>query len=152
VINWTLASRSRELYGVGMGTDFLAASHTLVYLEGTVYQNVRSPHDYFVGSFARLGLVGLAFILALIVRLLRQMLRHRRRIAEDELLVCTTLVVLSILVVASFGVVLESPFGAVPFWWAAGILLVLTGLPPDQAEQNPRQLPAVEDAGQVSPA
>ncbi len=147
VIDWTLASRSRALYGVGMGTDFLAESHTLIYLEGTVYQNVRSPHDYFIGSFARLGLVGLALIVALIVRLLRQMLRHRRRIGEDELLTCCVLIVLGIVVVSSFGVVLESPFGAVPFWWASGILLVLTSMPYNEPCEG---LPHVENPADPS--
>lgn len=149
VIDWTLASRSRALYGVGMGTDFLAESNTLIYLEGTQYQNVRSPHDYFVGTFARLGLVGLALILAIVIRLLRQMLRHRRRIAEDELLTCTALVALAIAVVASFGVVLEAPFGAVPFWWAAGILLVLTRVPPVETAASAEELTAAGAASQV---
>jgi O-antigen ligase len=152
VISWTLASRSRALYGVGMGTDFLAESDTLRYLEGTTYQNVRSPHDYFVGSFARLGLVGLALILALMVRLLRQMLRHRRRIGEDELLTCSSLIVVAIAVVASFGVVLEAPFGAVPFWWAAGILLVLTRQPYDEQEEDLPKMAIAGNLGQVSPA
>jgi len=82
-----------------------------------------------VGSFARLGLVGLMLLVSLVLRVLRQIVRHRRRIASDELLVCASLLVVAILVVASLGVVLEAPFGSVPFWWAAGILLTLTGSP-----------------------
>jgi O-antigen ligase len=127
VINWTLADRSRATFGTGMGPDFLAESNTLQYLEGTTYTGVRSPHDYFVGSMARLGLVGLALIVALIVRLMRQVLRYRRRIAHDELLTAATLIVAAVVTVASFGVVLEAPFGAVPFWWSAGLLLALSG-------------------------
>lgn len=126
VIHWTMSDQTRTVVGAGMGEDFLAASGTLKYLEGTDYEGVRSPHDYFVGSFARLGLVGLGLLVGLVIQLVRQMIRFRARIADDELLTFGALTVVGILSVASFGVVLEAPFGAVPFWWAAGLLLVLT--------------------------
>jgi O-antigen ligase len=141
VITWTTASQSREIFGAGMGTDFLAESHTLQYLEGTTYQNVRSPHDYLIGSFARLGLIGLGLLVLILLRLVRQILRFRRRIAKDELLTFATLMVVALFVVASLGVVLEAPFGAVPFWWAAGILLALVRQP-DEAE--PSSAPPVD--------
>lgn len=131
VISWTGAEQGRMVFGTGMGKDFLAASGTLQYLEGTDYEGVRSPHDYFIGSFARLGLVGLGLIVALCLQLLRRLIVFRRRIASDELLVFSALTVVGILSVASFGVVLEAPFGAVPFWWAAGILLSLVRVPSD---------------------
>ncbi|MDX6359584.1 MAG: hypothetical protein QOH37_2638, partial [Nocardioidaceae bacterium] len=129
VISWTKESQSRELFGAGMGVDFLAESHTLQYLEGTTYQNVRSPHDYLIGSFARLGLVGVGLLLLLVLRLVQQIFRFRRRIAQDELLTFAAMLVVALFVVASLGVVLEAPFGAVPFWWAAGILLALVRQP-----------------------
>jgi hypothetical protein len=129
VISWTKQTQSRELFGAGMGVDFLAESHTLQYLEGTTYQNVRSPHDYLIGSFARLGLVGVGLLLLLVLRLVQQMFRFRRRIAQDELLTFAAMMVVALFVVASLGVVLEAPFGAVPFWWAAGILLALVRQP-----------------------
>lgn len=129
VITWTTDDSTRTLVGAGMGIDFLAASGTLQYLEGTDYENVRSPHDYFIGSFARLGLVGLGLILAVVLSLMRRAYSFRTRIAEDELLTFAALTVFAIVSVASFGVVLEAPFGAVPFWWAAGLLLALVPLP-----------------------
>jgi len=131
VISWTKQTQSREIFGAGMGVDFLGESNTLQYLEGTVYQNVRSPHDYLIGSFARLGLVGLGLLLLLVLQLVRQIFRFRRRIAKDELLTFAALVTVSLFVVASLGVVLEAPFGAVPFWWAAGVLLALVRGPGD---------------------
>jgi O-antigen ligase len=133
VIDWTLTTQSRSVFGTGMGPDFLTESDTVQYLEGTTYENVRSPHDYFVGSFARLGFIGLGLLLVLVLRTLWQMVRHRRRIGEDELLTCVSLIAVGILVVASFGVVLEAPFGAVPFWWSVGILLALTRMPAVEA-------------------
>jgi O-antigen ligase len=129
VIAWTTDTQSREIFGAGMGVDFLEESHTLQILEGTTYQNVRSPHDYLIGSFARLGLVGVGLLLLLVVNLVRQIFRFRRRIAQDELLSFCAMLVVALFVVASLGVVLEAPFGAVPFWWAAGILLALARQP-----------------------
>ena len=119
------SDRRERWFGAGMGIDFLAASGTLQYLEGTDYIGVRSPHDYFVGSFARLGLIGLGLLLAVVLSLIRRAYSFRKRIADDELLTFAALTVFAILSVASFGVVLEAPFGAVPFWWAAGLLLAL---------------------------
>jgi O-antigen ligase len=129
VISWTKDTQSREVFGAGMGVDFLAESHTLQYLEGTTYQNVRSPHDYLIGSFARLGLVGVGLLILLVVNLVRQILRFRRRIAKDELLSFAAMLVVALFTVASLGVVLEAPFGAVPFWWGVGILLALVRQP-----------------------
>lgn len=139
VISWTTSDTTRTLVGAGMGEDFLAESGTLKYLEGTDYEGVRSPHDYFIGSFARLGLIGLGLLIAIVVSLIRQMVRFRARIAEEELLVFAALTVVGILAVASFGVVLEAPFGAVPFWWAAGLLLSLSSLPKDQPLAESRE-------------
>ena len=136
VITWTRDDSARTIVGAGMGVDFLAASGTLQYLEGTDYENVRSPHDYFIGSFARLGLVGLGLILAIVLSLMRRAYSFRKRIAEDELLTFAALTVFAIVSVASFGVVLEAPFGAVPFWWAAGLLLALV---PMSTTTDPQQ-------------
>jgi hypothetical protein len=141
VISWTTETQSREIFGAGMGIDFLAESHTLQYLEGTTYQNVRSPHDYLIGSFARLGLVGVGLLLLLVLRLVQQIFRFRRRIARDELLSFAAMLVVALFVVASLGVVLEAPFGAVPFWWAAGIVLALVR---QEDEDEPTPEPSVD--------
>jgi len=125
VVEWTNKEGSRQLFGSGFGNDFLTESGTLQYLEGTTYENVRSPHNWFVGVYARMGLVGLALAVAVCAQLLVTILRHRKRIAADPLLSLTALITVAILPVATLGVVLESPFGAVPFWWAAGILFTL---------------------------
>lgn len=151
VIQWTTSSQTRTLFGTGMGEDFLAASGTLKYLEGTDYEGVRSPHDYFVGTFARLGLVGLGLLIGIVLQLLRQMIRFRRRIADEELLTFAALTVVGIIAVASFGVVLEAPFGAVPFWWAAGLLLALTRVgASDEAAQSEQDSSLPEGAGSAS--
>ena len=63
--------------------------------------------------------------MAVVLSLMRRAYTFRHRIAEDELLTFAALTVFAMVSVASFGVVLEAPFGAVPFWWAAGLLLAL---------------------------
>ncbi len=95
-----MSEQQRALFGAGMGVDFLAESGTLHYLEGTDYKGVRSPHDYFIGSFARLGFIGLGLIVAIIAQLARRMIRFRRRIAEDELLTFAALLVIAMIPVA----------------------------------------------------
>lgn len=128
VIAWVDDTPTRQLFGSGFGNDFLAESGTLRYLEGTDYTGVRSPHNWFVGTYARLGLIGVASAIAVVLHLLVTLARHRRRFGEEELLFLAGAVVVAILPVASLGVVLEAPFGAVPFWWCAGIVFAATAL------------------------
>lgn len=125
IIEWTDEGPSRSLIGSGFGNNFLDQSGTLSFLQGTTYEGVRSPHNWFVGNFARLGLVGVALSIAICAQLLVLISRHRRRIGEDALLTLSALIVVCILPVATLGVVLEAPFGAVPFWWAAGIIFAV---------------------------
>lgn len=123
VIEWTNENPSRQVFGSGFGNDFLSESGTLSYLEGTTYENVRSPHNYFVGIYARMGLTGLLLAAGVVISLLATVFRRLRVAAEDDVIAIASLIVLAILPVASLGVVLEAPFGAVPFWWAAGVVL-----------------------------
>lgn len=125
VIDWTNESPLRALFGGGFGNDFLTQSGAVSIIEGTAYTGVRSPHDYFVGVFARLGWVGLVLAVALVARLIGIILRHRAMIASEPVLFFAAIVVVAIIPVALFGVVLEAPFGAIPFFWSAGVLLTL---------------------------
>lgn len=123
VVAWTNETPSRQLFGSGFGNDFLTQSGTISFLEGTTYDNVRSPHNYFVGIYARMGLVGLLLAGGVVLSLLITIFLRLRLIASDGVLAMATMIVVAVLPVASLGVVLEAPFGAVPFWWAAGIVL-----------------------------
>jgi hypothetical protein len=49
--------------------------------------------------------------------------RARRLTGTDDLVFLAVIVPSMILVEACFGVVLEAPFGAIPFFWFLGILL-----------------------------
>ncbi len=111
--------------GVGFGPDFLYDSGAVVNFEGTTYQDVRAPHDYLINTYARLGLLGVGLFLWLLVGLLlagsRRFLTPFRYTEADLLCACILVTLFSTSLV---GVILESPFGAIPFFWAAGRLLV----------------------------
>jgi O-antigen ligase len=121
--SWMTQDRQRTMVGVGFGPDFLAESGANVDLLGqSVASNdtVRSPHQYFLGSWARLGLLGLAPLMAVCLMALRRSCRFTQD--RDELELFASLVSVTFLLVASVGVLLESPFGAVPFFWSVGVL------------------------------
>ena len=117
---------TREIRGVGFGPDFLHESGADVLLLGTAaaeQEDVRSPHNYLLGTWARLGLIGVVLVLGLLIaglRLARLLAKHAPHVRDDDVL--AMLLVASIPVVAFVGVVLESPFGALPYFWAIGHL------------------------------
>lgn len=119
VVDYVDAKPERVAVGVGFGPDFLHASGAARYYEG-VYENVRSPHDYLLGSFARMGLVGAIPIL--IMLLLGLAAGARMVIAPDAEAIDSLagLLLVTLPIIASLGVVLESPFGAIPYFWAVG--------------------------------
>ncbi|MGY6024255.1 O-antigen ligase family protein [Streptomyces spinosirectus] len=121
VVTYTLDDPTRSTIGVGFGPDFLQLSNGDLPIGRGI--GVRSPHNYLVTCFARLGFVGLAVVVALLARLLTITVRTVRTGPPDELTALCVLLVLSLLIAALLGVILESPFGAAPFFWAAGILL-----------------------------
>ncbi|MDS0244254.1 O-antigen ligase family protein [Microbacterium aurantiacum] len=123
VITWTNEQPARALFGSGFGNDFLQESGTKAFLEGTTYTNVRSPHNWFVGIYARLGIIGLALAVLWVGQLMLIMWQTRQKVGADDLLAVASLTVLAIIPVATLGVVLEAPFGAIPFFWAAGLIM-----------------------------
>lgn len=111
----------RALFGVGFGPDFLFASGSQWVLEGTMYQNVRSPHNYVVGTWARLGLVGA--VIAVLLLAASAWTGVKALFAGDGPATrLAALTVIAVPVPAMLGVVLESPFGALPYFWAVGQL------------------------------
>lgn len=122
VIGWTEDSTPRLFVGSGFGNNFLEQSQTLQYLEGTDYTNVRSPHDYWIGSFARMGLVGLALLAGTVLLGFVTLFRRRVAIAAEPTAFISAMLMVAMIPVASLGVVLEAPFGAVPFFWGLGVV------------------------------
>lgn len=113
----------RMLFGVGFGPDYMADSGAIIDLVGNGPQEARAPHNYALNTYARLGLVGMLVWLALVLSALRSIRAASEHFAREPLLLLSTLIIVGLLPPAIFGVVLESPFGAVPFYWALGILL-----------------------------
>lgn len=123
VVAYTLADPVRTLVGTGFGPDFLHLSDADVALGVDQYPGVRSPHNYLLTTFARLGALGLAVVAALLVAIFTAVVREIRAEERDELASLCVLLVVALGIVAMLGVVLESPFGSIPFFWAAGVLL-----------------------------
>lgn len=119
VTDYATADFSRTAVGVGFGPDFIDASGTAYALEGTEYKDVRSPHNYVIGTFGRLGVAGA--LLAALVLLANAVLGLRALVrAPGTVDTLAALVLLTTPVTALLGVVLESPFGAIPYFWAVG--------------------------------
>lgn len=123
VVAYTNDDATRAGIGVGFGPNFMEDSLAILSLVGSHDADVRSPHNWLVGSLARLGYVGLVLVGSLLLAMLREAWRLRRRLADDDLVMLSVITPGAIFVTAVFGVVLESPFGAIPFFWFAGILL-----------------------------
>jgi hypothetical protein len=131
VVHYSLADPGRFVAGVGFGPDFMSQSGALSELIGPYEASgrgdppTRSPHSWWLGTQARLGIIGLVMIVALLVMLVRRlaMLRTESTSSEEPLLWLSGLVVLALIVPLSVGVIMESPFGAVPFFWCSGVIL-----------------------------
>lgn len=126
VIDWTHEKPERALFGVGFGPDFLNRSGTDFYLEGSTFDNVRSPHNWLIGVYARMGIVGAALAVLWLAQLAFMIARRLSYAADEELYFFSAATVIAIAPVAALGVVLEAPFGAIPFFWAAGIIMATT--------------------------
>jgi hypothetical protein len=123
--DYVLRSPERTSVGVGFGRDFIIESGSAAALEGE-YQNVRSPHNYVVGTLARLGVAGALLVTGIIVIgwwMAWRCLRGR----PDPATTLAAIVAVSIPVVSLLGVVLEAPFGAIPYFWALGQLAAGAG-------------------------
>lgn len=122
---WIASDPTRLAVGVGFGPNFLVdsgASLLLVHNETGAENQPRSPHDYWLGSWARLGAAGLILLLAAVLYAVTRIVNGSGRIEEAPLFSLASAGVLVFIVPASVGVILESPFGAVPFWWFLGIV------------------------------
>jgi hypothetical protein len=119
VYRYVTASPTRVAVGVGFGPDFIDASGTSYSLQGTLYKDVRSPHNYVIGTFARLGTIGGLLALLLIATAFYSAVRVLLG-RPGPATTLASLVLLALPVTAMLGVVFESPFGAIPYFWAVG--------------------------------
>lgn len=114
--------------GRGFGPDFLNEAGADVPYEGGVFAETRHPHNYLINTWARLGLVGVGLLFWVLVHASRsgwRVVRHAWRSTGDRMLspgVLALLISSALFVASLLGVILEAPFGAVPFFWALGVL------------------------------
>lgn len=130
IIDWTNETPERALFGSGFGNNFLAESDAEALLSGTAYEGVRSPHNWLVGVYARTGLIGVGISTAILLAGIWRLWRNRKILGSSELGILASAGFVAIIPIAMLGVVLESPFGAVPFWWFAGIIFAENRLKP----------------------
>lgn len=121
VTRYVLSDARRTAVGVGFGPDFITDSGTSFALEGTEYKDVRSPHNYLIGTLARLGVAG-ALLAAGVLLSAAALALGSLTGRPGTVTILAALVVLALPVTALLGVILESPFGAIPYFWAVGHL------------------------------
>jgi O-antigen ligase len=115
-------NNTRDWTGVGFGPDFLHDSGGDILLLGGSTEDVRQPHDYVINTWARLGLIGLIMIIAIAAFAIRNIGKLGRSPQLDGMDIIAIAVAVGLSVSACYGVVLESPFGALPVWWALGYI------------------------------
>lgn len=98
--------------GVGPGTEMVADSGAVQFLSGDLA--VRSPHDWWIGCLVRYGPIGLMVWLLMLLSSLsyRRLPETELRPVDRPLSACGALLIISILLAASLGVVIEAPFGS----------------------------------------
>jgi hypothetical protein len=123
VINETMDKG--PVFGLGFGYDL--AKRFLISYETSLNAfefDTRSPHSIWVTVLGRMGLLGIGCFILIGFLIVRDAVRMARRVArgqaEPQMLIhwCAALILLGS---ASFGVVLEGPMGAIPFWSFLGL-------------------------------
>lgn len=114
-------------FGVGFGSDYMQHSGALRALvnagEGS-RTSPRHPHNYWLNTYARIGLFGMGILLILLTQTFKIVVKILRdpTIYGLETLI-SSLIFVALIPVATFGVVLESPFGALALAMAIGFIL-----------------------------
>ena len=148
---WEETTAQAPIFGLGFGYDlargFVASYNPMMGDDFTV----RSPHSIVFTTLGRMGFVGLGVFLLIVITLLSLGLRAaqatRNGLLSDEAITLHA-VCWVVLVSACFGVVLEGPMGAIPFW----IILALAHHvaqeePAAEAEPAAAELPAEAATG-----
>ena len=113
------------MVGKGFGYNFIPAFES-GYQRGS-WDTLRSAHNYFITVFGRMGVLGLGLFVAISVGVIQHGLRAamvlRRRQRHDSQTLAYWCIAWAILISGTFGVVLEGPMGAIPFWSMLGFAL-----------------------------
>lgn len=112
------------LLGLGFGADLSRGFLQEYYPTNEMEWTTRSPHNIFVTTLGRMGLIGTAVLFAIYWVQGRITLKLARRARQnpsmqDAMTLQAGLWV--VMVAACFGVVFEGPMGAIPFWIILGL-------------------------------
>lgn len=107
LIDW-IDQNDLEIFGAGPGREMLIESGAYRWLSGSV--DVRQPHNWWVSVYARFGLLGTLLWFFLTIILWKPFKGKIFSVKKNYFL-------LSILVSSSFSVILEAPFGLIPFYF-----------------------------------
>lgn len=146
----TNSSPARILFGEGPGSNPIAESGALAHLSGD--PTVRAPHSWPVGLYARFGLVGIVAWTSCLTALLLRRYRPARtesHLAEwEKARALWPALAASLALAACVGVVVESPFGALPLSLACAGVSVCRSVTPllggssPPTENKDREYPA----------
>jgi O-antigen ligase len=112
------------VFGLGFGYDL--AKRFLISYEAPLNAfefDTRSPHSIWITVLGRMGLLGLICFVVIAFLILREAVRIARSVARGQAQPATLVhwcAALILLGSATFGVVLEGPMGAIPFWTLLG--------------------------------
>lgn len=112
------------LLGLGFGADLARGFVQEYYPESGEDFSARSPHNIFVTTLGRMGLVGALVLFMVYVTQFRTTLRVVRKSRADPTRpdALTLQAACWVVMISScFGVVLEGPMGAIPFWIMFGL-------------------------------
>jgi O-antigen ligase len=137
--------------GLGFGYDLADQFSRIYYADGSEEFTARSPHNFLLTVFGRMGLVGLALLLALLATIAGRTWRAGRKAAQgrtDGTVFLLWLGGWGIFTSACFGVVLEGPMGAVVFWTILGLASATSAAEQEQpeAEDTASRAPTAADS------
>jgi hypothetical protein len=107
VLDWTFENKL-EVFGAGPGREIVLESGAYKWLSGSV--DVRQPHNWWVSLFSRFGFFGFFYWTFLVFYYLGP-------IKRSNLMQPRIFILGAILTTSTFGVILESPFGLIPFYF-----------------------------------
>ena len=107
VLKWTFENEL-EVFGAGPGREIVLESGAYKWLSGSV--DVRQPHNWWVSLFSRFGFFGFFYWTFMVIYYLKPL--KRANLMQPRIFILG-----AILITSTFGVILESPFGLIPFYF-----------------------------------
>lgn len=112
------------VFGLGFGADLARGFVQEYYPDSGEDFTARSPHNIFMTALGRMGLIGVASLLLVYLVQFRVTLRTAQAARSDPTrqdALTLQAACWVVLVSSCFGVVLEGPMGAIPFWIMLGL-------------------------------